>query len=91
MPTGGMLGPWTTHTTTHGERKPRASLPVEMPKQHRKAHWIAGAIKHPGALTKRAKRGHRSVGAEIRLDLKSKNEHVRKQAQLAKTLRKMHR
>ena len=52
--------------------------------------WISGAIKHPGALTRKAKAAGMSTMAYAR-----KHEHdpgiTGRQARLALTLRKMHR
>jgi len=60
-------------------------------------NWIAGAIKHPGALTEKAKKvkggvkngkitekGYAALG-------KSKNPTTKKQVNLAKTLKAMHK
>ncbi len=54
---------------------------------NQKRNWIKGAIHHPGALTARAKRNGRTVPQEVRVDLKSKNAHIRGQAQFAKNAR----
>jgi len=51
---------------------------------NQKRNWIKGAIKHPGALTARAKRNGRTVSQEVAVDLKSKNAHIRAQGQFAK-------
>lgn len=52
-------------------------------------HWIAGAIKHPGALTRKAKRA-----GESPMEFARSHEHAKgvtgKQARLAVTLRGMH-
>lgn len=53
-------------------------------------HWIKGAIKHPGALTRKADKAGESVGEFARA-----HEHdsgkTGEQARLAETLRGMHR
>lgn len=59
-----------------------------------KKNWIAGAIKHPGAFTKKAKAAGMSTSAYASKVLK-KGSHAstatKRQASLAKTLRKMHK
>jgi hypothetical protein len=55
--------------------------------------WIQGAIKHPGAFTKKAKSHGMSTSAFAKKVLANKDDYpakTEKQAQLAKTLRKMH-
>jgi len=55
--------------------------------------WIKGAIKHPGAFTKKAKAHGMSTSAFASKVLGNKEDYpakTEKQAQLAKTLRKMH-
>lgn len=58
-------------------------------------HWIAGAVKHPGALRETAKRDHLIKGSEnlSGADLKklahSSNATTRARANLAKTLKGM--
>ena len=59
-------------------------------------NWIAGAIKHPGALTAKAKKagGIDKKTGKIKASFIDKAEHstnstTRKQANLAKTLGKM--
>jgi len=55
--------------------------------------WIQGAIKHPGAFTKKAKAHGMSTSAFASKVLGNKEDYpakTEKQAQLAKTLRKMH-
>ncbi len=51
--------------------------------------WIKGAIKHPGALTRKAKAAGMSPMAFARSHVKAKGT-TGKQARLAITLRKMH-
>lgn len=55
-------------------------------------NWIAGAIKHPGALRKtlHAKAGKPIAASSLRKATHSKNPTTRKRANLAKTLKKMH-
>lgn len=55
------------------------------------ANWIQKAIKHPGALTNRAKAHGRTVSEEIKHDIKSGTPKEKKQANLAKTLRRLHK
>ena len=55
--------------------------------------WIKGAIKHPGAFTKKAKAHGMSTSAFASKVLANKDDYpakTEKQAQLAKTLSKMH-
>jgi hypothetical protein len=52
-------------------------------------HWIAGAIKHPGAATAAAKQEGKSVGAWAQ-EHKGDKGTTGKRARLAITLRKMH-
>ena len=54
-------------------------------------NWIQKAIKNPGALRKKAgvKAGKKISGKELTKLSKSKNPTTRKQANLAKTLKKM--
>jgi hypothetical protein len=49
--------------------------------------WIAGAIKHPGALTKKAKAAGKTVS---QFTPKNASTQTKRQIALAKTLRKMH-
>ena len=53
--------------------------------------WIQGAIKKPGALRKKlgAKAGKKLTSKQLAKASKSKNPTTRKQANLAKTLRKI--
>ena len=55
--------------------------------------WIQKAIKRPGAMRARhgKKAGEKLTSAEITSDTKSKNPRVRRQAHLARTLRKIGR
>lgn len=56
-------------------------------------HWIAGAIKHPGAFTAKAKHAGKSVGgyaAEVLGAGSHASSTTKHQAALAQTLRKMH-
>ena len=58
------------------------------------ANWIKGAIKHPGAFTKKAKGAGMSVAAYANHVLEEgsgASTQTKRQASLAKTLRKMHR
>jgi len=41
------------------------------------ANWIQGAVKHPGALTKAAKKHGRSKLQEAEAEKKSKNPKIR--------------
>ena len=56
------------------------------------AKWIQKAIKRPGAFTKKAKKAGKSVGAYATTVLKKGSKasaRTKKQAVLAKTLRKI--
>jgi hypothetical protein len=55
-------------------------------------NWIAGAIKHPGAFTAKAKDHHMGVQAYANKVLGSSNASstTKRQASLAKTLSKFH-
>ena len=55
--------------------------------------WIQGAIKRPGALRKKlgVKPGKKITTAQLNKASKSKNPRTRRQANLAKTLKKMSR
>lgn len=55
-----------------------------------KKHWIAGAIKHPGALTASAKRAGMSPMAFAEKH-KGDSGTTGKRSRLALTLRKMHK
>jgi hypothetical protein len=55
-------------------------------------NWIAGAIKHPGAFTKKAKSAGKSISSYAASVLKKGSKastKTKKQAALAKTLAKM--
>lgn len=57
-------------------------------------HWIKGAIKRPGAFTKKAKAAGMSVAGYANKVLKEgsgASTRTKRQAALAKTLRKMHK
>tara|TARA_R110000824_G_scaffold293223_2_gene481571 strand:+ start:6494 stop:6712 length:219 start_codon:yes stop_codon:yes gene_type:complete len=53
--------------------------------------WIKGAVKRPGALRKKlgVKKGKKITAAQLNKAAKSKNPLTRKQANLAKTFKKM--
>jgi hypothetical protein len=54
--------------------------------------WIQGAIKHPGAFTKKAEAAGKSVkeyAAEVSANPKEHDEKTVRQANLAKTLSKL--
>jgi len=55
-----------------------------------KKKWIASAIEHPGALTKKAKKAGESP-MEFAEEHKGDKGKTGKQARLALTLRKMHK
>jgi len=58
------------------------------------AKWIQKAIKHPGAFTKKAKAAGMSTGAYAAKVTKAGSKastQTKRQANLAKTLRKMHK
>lgn len=57
----------------------------------KKKKWIQGAIKHPGALTRKAKAAGMSVAAYIDNPPANVSARTRKQINLAKTLRKLGR
>lgn len=56
-------------------------------------HWIAGAIKHPGALHRElgVPQGQKIPAAKLAKAAHSKNPTERKRASLARTLGGMHR
>ena len=59
------------------------------PDENESSHnWIAGAIKHPGALTRKAKRAGESTGEYAREHASDKGT-TGKQARLAITLSKL--
>jgi len=51
--------------------------------------WIAGAIKHPGALTKKAKAVGMSVSAYINNPPQGVSTQTKRQINLAKTLKRL--
>ena len=57
------------------------------------ANWIKGAIKHPGALHRElgVPQGKKIPEAKLEKAEKSNNPTLRKRANLAKTLGKMHK
>ena len=62
-------------------------------KKSSKKDWIKGAIKRPGALRKKlgVKPGKKITTAQLNKASRSKNPRTRRQANLAKTLKKMSR
>jgi len=56
-----------------------------------KEHWIAGAIKHPGALHKElhVPEGKKIPAKKLKAAEHSKNPKLKKRANLAETLKKM--
>jgi hypothetical protein len=69
----------------------RASIRQQVMKAPKKKNWIKGAIKRPGALRKKlnVKAGKKITTAQLNKALKSKNSRTRRQANLAKTLKKI--
>lgn len=59
--------------------------------KQKKKKWIAGAIQHPGALTRKAKAAGMSVAAFIAHPPKNISAETKKQINLAKTLKKLPR
>ena len=57
----------------------------------KKKNWIKDAVKRPGALRKKlnVKKGKNITTAQLNKAAKSKNPRTRKQANLAKTFKKM--
>lgn len=57
-----------------------------------KKRWISSAIKHPGALHKQlhVKAGEKIPAKKLEKAEHSKNPTLRRRANLAKTLKKMH-
>jgi hypothetical protein len=53
-------------------------------------HWIQSAIKHPGALTRKAKAAGETVAQFIANPPKNMSSTTAKEVALAKTLRKLH-
>lgn len=65
-----------------------------MAKKKSKKKWIQGAIKHKGALTRKAKKAGMSVQAYARKVTKKGSKasaQTKRQANLAKTLSNMHK
>lgn len=62
----------------------------ELREGHNQKNWIKGAIKRPGAFTKKAKAAGKSVGEYAR-EKASAPGRTGKQARLAMTLKKMHK
>lgn len=58
-----------------------------------KEKWIQGAIKHPGALRKTlgVKKGEKIPESKLKKAEHSKNPTTAKRANLAETLKKMHK
>jgi hypothetical protein len=58
-----------------------------------KEKWIQKAIKHPGALRKslHVKEGEKIPEAKLKKAEHSKNPKTKKRAELAETLKKMHK
>jgi hypothetical protein len=58
-----------------------------------KKNWIAGAIKHPGALRKtlKVKKGEKIPESKLKKAEHSKNPKTAKRAHLAETLKKMNK
>jgi hypothetical protein len=56
-------------------------------------NWIAGAIKHPGALHEQlgVPKGQKIPASKLESAAKSSNPTLRRRAILAKTLKKMHK
>lgn len=58
------------------------------------ANWIAGAIKHPGAFSRKAKKAHKTTNQYAHSVLKKgshSSDTTKRQARLALTLSKMHK
>lgn len=53
--------------------------------------WIQGSIKHPGALTRKAKAAGKSVAEMVAHPPKNASATTKREINLAKTLRKMRR
>ena len=53
--------------------------------------WIQGAIKHPGALTRKAKSAHMSLAEFMAHPPRNISGTTKRQIALAKTLRGFHR
>ena len=63
-----------------------------MARKRKKRNWIAGAIKHPGALRRslKVKKG-KKIPAKVLNRAAKKKGKLGRRARLAKTLRKLHR
>lgn len=61
--------------------------------EKKKKNWIAGAIKHPGALHKAlgVPQGEKIPAKKMAKAAHSSNPHLRKMANLAHTLSKLHK
>ena len=57
----------------------------------KKEKWIQGAIKNPGALTKKAKAAGKTVSQYVASPPKNASTKTKKQIALAKTLKKMNK
>ena len=59
----------------------------------KKKNWISGAIKHPGSLRKslHVKEGEKIPEKKLKAAEHSKNPKTAKRANLAETLKKMHK
>lgn len=66
---------------------------MKMKESKHKEHWIAGAIKHKGALHKElgVPKGEKISAKKLEKAEHSKNPKLRKRAVLAETLKKMHK
>lgn len=53
--------------------------------------WIQGAVKHPGALTRKAKGAHMSLSEYMAHPPKNVSTTTKRQIALAKTLKGFHR
>jgi hypothetical protein len=53
-------------------------------------NWIKGAVKHPGALTTKAKAAGKSVSAFVAHPPKNASAQTKRQIALAKTLKGFH-
>lgn len=64
-----------------------------MEKNMAKEKWISGAIKHPGALHRElgVKKGEKIPEKKLKKAEHSKNPTTKKRANLAETLKKMHK
>jgi len=62
-------------------------------KKKSKKNWIQGAVKRPGALRKKlgVAKGKKISASQLNKAAKSKNPTTRRQANLAKTFKKMNR